>query len=56
MRLHPVITRKTYTKFKYIIDTKYVFYDAKLHKSNNSKHALSEIWKEGVRIKINETM
>ena len=56
MKLYSVIIRKTFTKFKYIIDTPYVFYDAKLRKSSNSNNALSEIWKEGVRIKINKTV
>ena len=56
MKLHPVIICKTYPKFKYIVGTRYVFYDAKLRESCNAKYALSEIWKEGVRVKINETM
>ena len=46
--------RNRYTKFKYIVGTKYVFYDAKLCESSNSNLALSEIWKEGIKIKINE--
>lgn len=47
---------KNYTQLKYIVGTRYILYRGGLRKSSNSNHVLSEIWREGMRVKINETM
>ena len=56
MKLYSVVLRKNYTQLKYIVDTRYILYRGGLRRSNNTKYELSEIWKEGIRIKINETI